>query len=131
MKKINKKQKDFLKEILDNRLPVETAMGKCKIDAAMLCQWFSSQPFTTELANRIECMTKRADMLISQHRLTAIEKLILLTNCDKEETARKACIDIIELTANGKNDEKDPETPQFSQQTAAKLLEILANGSET
>ncbi len=131
MVKINKRQKDFLVEILDKRIPVDTAMERLDIGAALLCQWFSSPAFLDELAKRIEFITKRSDMLISQHRLTAVERLVLLTNCDKEETARKACLDIIELTDNDKNNEKDADLPPISPETAAKLLEILANGNET
>ncbi len=131
MAKINKKQRDFLIEILDKRIAVETAMERLDIGAELLCQWFSSSAFLAELAKRIEFITKRSEMLISQHRLTAVEKLVLLTNCDKEETARKACLDIIELTADAEKDEKDADMPQISPETAAKLLEILANASET
>jgi translation elongation factor EF-Ts len=128
---VTKKQKDFLTEIIDNRLTVEEAMKKGRINQITLRKWFSSQPFIIELAKRIECLVKRADMLISQHRLTAVERLLRLTDSEKEETARKACLDILKLTSSGKSTAKEPDMPSFSPQTAAKLLEILANNSET
>ncbi len=126
MPKVNKKQRDFLDEILNNRTTVELASEKLQISGDCLCRWFASPTFIEELASRIELITKRADMLISQNRLTAAEKLVCLTGCDKEETARKACLDILELTARQKQDPNKTSTAKISPELAAKLLNVIA-----
>jgi hypothetical protein len=131
MMKINSKQKRFLSDILDKRLTVDRAMEISGVSGEILCKWFSSPAFIDELAGRIEIVTRRADMIISQNRVTAAENLVRLTSCDKEETARKACLDILELTAAGKAPQNDAAKPAMSEQTAAKLLEILANEKQT
>jgi hypothetical protein len=131
MATVNKKQKNFLNDILEKRLPVERAMELSDIRGEVLCRWFSTPAFIGELARRIEIITKRADMVISQNRLTAAEKLVKLTSCDKEETARKACLDILELTAANKTQLSEDNGQAISGETAAKLLEILANEKQT
>ena len=125
MTKLNKKQRDFLDEILNNRSSVELASDKLNISSDCLCKWFASPEFTEELARRLELIIKRADMLISQNRLTAAEKLINLTSCEKEETARKACLDILELTATITDKNHKPQQ-KIDPKLAAKLLSILA-----
>ncbi|MFI4911039.1 MAG: hypothetical protein ACIAQZ_05175 [Sedimentisphaeraceae bacterium JB056] len=127
MAKISKKQRDFLDCIIDSRIEVEAAMEQLGISSDTICRWFSMEAFTQEITRRIDVITRRADMIISQNRLLAAKRLVKLTNCEKEETARKACLDILELTAAGKVEENQGTMPQISQQTAAKLLEILAN----
>ena len=125
MPKLNKKQRDFLDEILNNRSSVELASEKLNISSDCLCKWFASADFTEELAGRLELIIKRADMLISQNRLTAAEKLVNLTSCEKEETARKACLDILELTATITDKNHKPQQ-KIDPKIAAKLLSILA-----
>lgn len=127
MPKINSRQRRFLNEILDKRVPIDNAIEIVGIDERLLCAWFATPAFLEELARRIEFITKRADMLISQHRLTAVEKLVTLTSCEKEETARKACLDIIELTTEKNTQQQTEPTPQLSPELAAKLLSIIAD----
>lgn len=131
MAKPTKKMRAFLEDILTNRLSVETAMAKNSVSGELLKRWFSSPVFLQTLAKDTELAAKRADILISQNRITAAEKLVSLTNCDKEETARKACLDIIELTGKPENAEDKNTTPVFSPETAEKLLKILANEKQT
>ena len=76
---------------------------------------------------------------MAKYSCLAAAKLVELTTSGKEETARKACLDIIApptLTAKKtrtpaeQQGTADKQTPQLSPQTASKLLAALAEEKE-
>ena len=76
-------------------------------------------------------------MLIARYSLVAAAKLVQLTESEKEETARKACLDIIELPhqdttkdQSGKTDGEKEKLPELSDEKASRILAVLAEDSD-
>jgi hypothetical protein len=70
-------------------------------------------------------------MIIARYATSAAAKLVELTESQNPETARKACLDIINLlrpNTEPKSDEQAEaeQTPQLSPELAGKLLAALA-----
>jgi hypothetical protein len=73
--------------------------------------------------------------MIAQYSHLAAAKLIALTDCEKEETARKSCLDIITLQMNppeGDAGQADDKKSDFviSDKKASKLLAVFAEDDE-
>ncbi|MHC4462082.1 MAG: hypothetical protein ACYS6W_11185 [Planctomycetota bacterium] len=91
--------------------------------------------FIRHVRNRIGLSVIRARLLIAQYAQVATAKLISLTDCEKEETARKACLDVITLAQKQGEEtvQKDKvaeiveSSPQvLDPETASKMLAVLA-----
>ena len=73
--------------------------------------------------------------MLAHYARVAVSNLVQLTDPQKPEAARKACLDIITMRTNrladtpavpGDNPASTPESPQLSPETAGKLLAVLA-----
>ena len=131
-KVITKKQRAVLDEIFDNGLSETDAATKHGIDAATYRRWLKDETYQNEMRLYIESAQRQGRLLIARHCAFAAAKLVGLANSDKEETARKACLDII--GAYQTTDNRVQSTDDSEQQTdfnitnekAEKILEILA-----
>jgi hypothetical protein len=87
--------------------------------------------------DRLELSRRRAYLVIAAYRLTAVIKLVNLMTCDKEVTARQACLDvlgmkwILEDRGDSTEEESPGHKPVISQQKAAELMQILAGTKQT
>ena len=130
MNKLNKRQLDFIDELFRAGTDEASACAKNNISGALYRQWLNQKAFTDELIFRGESAKRASRILLSQYLTVAAAKLVALTGSDKEETARRACLDILSLD-NGRqadDDETPAEEPQLniSPETASKLLKVLA-----
>lgn len=90
--------------------------------------------FIRQVRNRIGGSIVRTRLLIAQYAQVAAAKLISLTECEKEETARKACLDVIVL-AQKQSEETvlrdkvgeiiESASPVLSEEQASKMLALL------
>ncbi len=97
-------------------------------------RWLGDENFKAELACRIDWLNLKSQALIARYASVAAMRLVALTESEKEETARKACLDIISLpktftkkneTVSNNNDITINDTT-LSPETASVLLEALA-----
>jgi len=101
-KKTNKKavSKTQVLQAVDEILKGEDeaeALEHHEVDPETFDRLLNSPKFILEVGNRIGLSIIRTKLLIAQYAQTATAKLISLTDCEKEETARKACLDVINL----------------------------------
>ena len=92
--------------------------------------------FARDVNNRIGLSIVRTRLLIAQYAQAATAKLISMTNCEKEETARKACLDVITLAQKQSEPTLQKEevskivesaTPtELTPEQASKMLAVLA-----
>jgi hypothetical protein len=90
--------------------------------------------FTNEFDRRLESARRKSDLIIARFAYLAASKLALLTESENQETARKACLDIISLLRKDKPASQD-ETADNSEnhpaelppELAGRLLAALAN----
>jgi len=116
----------------------ETAiLHKHKISNSVYKKWLTEKSFIEELEFRIASAKRQSRVIIAKYAPIAAAKLIELTQCEKEETARKACLDIISMPTmlihtedcnNDQNIKEQDEDKTLSPELTNKLLSALAEG---
>jgi hypothetical protein len=108
-----------------------------KVSRNRYSRWLTDEAFGAELSRRIAAAYLQSQALIAKYSLVAAAKLVQLTESAKEETARRACLDIISLPGlsakkaelgEKSQDAAETAAQQFSDETASRLLEVLAEG---
>jgi len=135
-KQLTKKQLDVIEDLFAGELDEQAILDKYKLSRKLYNQWRNDDSFAEQFEKRITDSYRQSDVLIARYAPVAAAKLIQLTDSDKPETARKACLDIISmpiLTANrkaqpsGETQPADTQLPDsLNPETAGKLLAVLA-----
>jgi hypothetical protein len=131
-KELNKKQIRVLDDFFSEAVQEESVLKKNKVRSAVYKRWLLTDDFFDEFIKRAKRKTK---FMIAQYSHIATAKLIELTDCEKEETARKSCLDIITLqmnspeTAVGQTEDNKSDFV-ISDKKASKLLAVLAEDEE-
>lgn len=130
MNKLTKRQLKFVDELFKSGGDEAAAGKSCEISPALYHKWLNTKAFTDEITRRGDSAKRASKILLAQYLTVAAAKLVALTGSEKEETARRACLDILSLNNDeaGSDDEMPTEAPlpKISPQTASKLLKVLA-----
>jgi|GEM_PF-467574 len=125
-------QRQVMLEMAEEGLSEREAESKHHLLAGTVAKWFRDAEFRDEMMCVAEAANWGARMLIARGAKEAARRLVALTECDKEETRRKACLDIIRLLAvHGeeecdKNRAGDQRPEWLNDGMASRLLEMLA-----
>jgi len=135
-KQLTKKQLDVIEDLFAGELDEQAILDKYKLSRKLYNQWRNDDSFAEQFEKRITDAYRQSDVLIARYAPVAAAKLIQLTESDKPETARKACLDIISmpiLTAGRKAQPSEESQPadatlpvSLNAETAGKLLAVLA-----
>jgi hypothetical protein len=135
-KRLTKRQLNVIEDLFVGQLDEQEILDKYKLSRKLYNKWQNDDSFKEHFDKRIADAYRQSTVLIARYAPVAAAKLIQLTESDKPETARKACLDIISiplLTDNRKaqpSDElqsADTSPPvSFNAETAGKLLAVLA-----
>jgi len=129
-KRLSVRQLAVIDELFGSETSEQDILVKCKVSRKLYGRWLTDETFATELDRRMAEAYKRSALLIARHAPKAADKLLELTKCKKEETARKACLDIISPPgsnpANSTAETFPTDSPKLSPETAGKLLAVLA-----
>ncbi len=135
-KQLTKKQLDVIDDLFAGELDEQAILDKYKLSRKLYNKWRNDESFAEQFEKRITDSYRQSTVLIARYAPLAAAKLIQLTESEKAETARKACLDIISmpiLTANRKTHPSDEPQPADTQQpasltaqTAGRLLAVLA-----
>ncbi|AQQ09765.1 hypothetical protein L21SP3_01577 [Sedimentisphaera cyanobacteriorum] len=123
---MSKKMETFIAEIFEPAISLEEAFEKNQLSIKALDKRLKNENCREEMLNKIETVNLLTQVVLAKAGLTAAEKLAGLACCDKEETARKACIDIMQLRKELLQCRQESSGPTLSEEKKAKLLEILA-----
>ena len=123
---MSKKMESFITELFDPALSFEEVIENNQLSIKALDKQLKNQSCREEMQSRIETVNLLSKAVLAKAGLTAAEKLAGLACCDKEETARKACIDIMQLRKELAQSRQEACAPSLSEEKKAKLLEILA-----
>lgn len=136
--------------------PRSTSGAKDRPSRNKFRHWLDDESFQAELHKRIDWLKMKSELIIARYRTFAAAKLVeLINDAEKEETARKACLDILNLSGpkpprsrytsgsgSGEIQEKEKQHPQgstlaeepsggkLSQAKAGRILAILAEEEE-
>ena len=132
-KQLNKKQLAVMEDLFSGELDERAVLQKHKISRNVYSRWLADGLFASEFDRRITSAHRQSAAIIAKYTPLAAAKLVQLTEYDKEETARKACLDIISLPAllDKKMDQPTEsqtaeKQQQITERTAGRLLAALA-----
>jgi len=136
-KKLSTKQLAVIEDLFSGELDESAILQKHQISRNLLNRWLADEAFKKQFDERVESAYRQSELIIARYAPLAAAKLVQLTESDKEETARKACLDIISLRrsaerlavaepATDKDTESQSVETQLSDETAGRLLAALA-----
>lgn len=135
-KTLSKKQLAVIDDLFSDQFDEQAVLDRHKVSGNIYNKWLADDAFTDEFNRRIAWLNRQSDALIARYAFVAAAKLVQLTESESQETARKACLDIISLPrAATKRQQQSDEVPtppntavgqQLSTETASRLLAALA-----
>jgi len=137
-KHLSKRQLDVIEDLFVGELTEQDVLDKYKVGRHLYCKWLTDERFAEHLDRRIAASYRRSATYIARYASLAASRLVDLTESDKPETARRACLDIISMQSPGQNSAGTPTAPidnpasakdgpsQLSAETAGKILALLA-----
>lgn len=129
-KKLSKRQLAIIDELFKAEMHEADVLKKFQLTTAVYRKWLEDETFTSELAFRCQSARRQTEMILTKFAPAAAAKLVSLTQSDKDETVRKACLDIISMPTmpieDTQPEPEDESTEQLSPELASKLLEALA-----
>lgn len=134
-KQLSKKQLAVIDDMFAGELDEQAVLDKHKISRSTYNRWQGDELFVDEFNRRITSAHRQSVALIARYASLAAAKLVQLTESENQETARKACLDILSLPSLAAKKTEQPTEPQSSPdkqtqqllpQTASRLLAALA-----
>lgn len=132
-KRLSKKQLALTEDLYSGKLNEQQLLDKHKLGRWLYRKWLADRQFNKELDQRIVEAHRQSTFVLARNACEVAETLVKLTKCEKEETARKACLDIITMNRstvlagyNTTSDDKVKEPAPISPQAASRILAILA-----
>lgn len=135
-KQLSKKQLAVIEDLFAGELDEQQVLDKHKISRNVYNKWLGDERFADEFSLRIASAHRQGQLIIAKYASLAAAKLVELTASGKEETARKACLDIIspptlaakktQAPTKAQQNASDEQARQLPPQTASRLLAALA-----
>jgi hypothetical protein len=132
-KYLTKKQKSVLEDLFSNRLDLQEVLEKWKVKRQTYYRWHAQEYFAAQFNLRLNLAQREPEVIFARYASNVAERLVGLTVSEKDETARKACMDVIthpDRKAKNKS-EKEPKPveepiPDLPPEVASRLLAALA-----
>lgn len=138
-KKLSRRQLAVMDDLFAGELDERSILDKHKVTRNTYNKWLADELFCEEFDRRIASAWRQCELIIARYSAVAAAKLVQLTDSEKEETARRACLDIISLPMLSTKKSQQPAEPQsidqgqpsqLSAETAERLLAALAEENE-
>jgi hypothetical protein len=136
---LRKRQLAVIEDMFSGELDEQSVLAKHKVSRDVYNKWLADADFAEGFDQRIASAHRQSELIIARYAPLAAAKLVQLTESENQETARKACLDIISLPKIGpqKTDQsdkgkKDSDNPaeQLPEATASRLLAALAEAEQ-
>jgi hypothetical protein len=133
--KLTKKQLVVIEDLFIGGLDEQAVLEKHRVSRSLYDKWLEDDDFNQQFDRRIARAYRQSRAIIARYAPLAAAKLVQLTESEKEETARKACLDIISLPTLEDKIAKKTTEPQademeqpleLTEQAASRLLAALA-----
>ena len=135
---LSKKQRGVLFDLFSGHFTVEEVLEKRKITRRTYQKWHAQEYFAAEFKRLLELAQNEHQLVFARYAPDIAMKLVTLTTAEKEEIARKACMNVIvnhDCKAKNKSENapKPPEEPirELPPELASKLLTALTEHEET
>jgi hypothetical protein len=136
---LNQKQLTVLDDLFNSHLDEQEVLDKHKVRRSTYERWLADELFAEWLKRYVNGLRRRSELLMAKYSHLAAAKLVELTASDKAETARRACLDIINQpkVVGEKNDGRgvsvdiQQSNTALTPETASKLLAAMAEEKST
>ena len=133
-KKLTRRQLAVIEDLFMAELDEQAVLDKHSVSRSLYERWLADEQFTRQFNERVALAYRWSRVILARHAPHAAAKLVELTQCDKGETARKACLDIISShtpASHGTPTQRPPSEgevtePELSPEKASRLLAALA-----
>ena len=132
-KRLSRKQLAFTEDLYSGIFNEQQLLDKHKLGRRLYHKWLDDRQINEELDRRITGSYRQGIFVLARNACEVAETLVKLTKCGKEETARKACLDIITMNRSTAlaahevaSDHKAKEPAPISPQATSRILAILA-----
>ena len=141
-KGLTKRQLSVIEDLIGGGMDEPELLKKHGLSRRLFRHWMSSEEFTAEVSFRMDSACRQSSFLLARYAPVAAAKLVELTESDKGETVRKACLDIMSscgdlpqsLHAQSGGDADEPAEkgvlPAISTNKASEMLKILAKNED-
>jgi hypothetical protein len=137
MANLSKRQLAVLDEIFIGEMDEQAVLDKHNVSRNQYYKWLADEVFAEQFDRRIAAAYRQSAALLARYATLAAVKLVHLTDSENQETARKACLDIISMPVQTKDQrlktpdmENMPPASSLSPETAGKILEVLAQEND-
>ena len=136
---LSKRQLAVIDDMFSGELDEQAVLAKHKVSRDVYDRWLADDSFAEQFDRRMASAHRQSELIIAKYAPLAAAKLVQLTESAKEETARKACLDIISLPKIGAKEAERPDktkkdsekqAEQLSEATVSRLLAALAEAEQ-
>ena len=133
---LTRKQRDVLDDMFSGAMSEEEVLERHKVSRLVYQRWLCQEKFAGQFSFCIDSARRQGRMIVARFIPVAAAKLVELTGSEKEETARKSCLDIMSMPFG---DDKVSEVATVEDERlseglnadlAEKLLKSLAEGDQ-
>lgn len=96
MTRLSKKQQKVLDDLFAGD-DEQAVLARHKVSRNVYNKWQKGKNFAAEFQRRLAALNRQSKLIIAKYAALAAAKLVELTDSANQETARKACLDIISL----------------------------------
>ncbi len=134
-KHLSQRQLAVLDDLFNSELDEQAVLDKHKVGRNVYNKWQADEQFAAEFDQRIAALNRQSELIIARYASLAAAKLVQLTESEKEETARRACLDIMTMPKKISQETEAADTSKFSEsknvlqlspEKASRLLAALA-----
>ena len=119
--RLSDKQRAVINDLFQNGLTEPETLEKHSISPRRYRKWLAKGLFPQEINDRFEAAVRQSKLVMARWLPLTAERLAQLTISEKDETARKACLDVISLHVP----EAEQKTAQNAQTVQAKEIKPL------
>jgi predicted DNA-binding protein YlxM (UPF0122 family) len=137
VKYLTRKQKQVIEDLFTGKLDVENVLEKHRVRQRTYCRWHQQENFVAEYNRRLKLSQRRSELIFANWASSVAAKLVNLTDAEKEETARKACMDVINHPDRKDKNQSESKKPPVEEEPkplppeiATRLFAALAGEQE-
>jgi len=145
---LDKRKRVMIDDLFAGELDEQAVLDKHGVSRSLFKRWLADPRFTELFNERFASAYRQSEIILARYAPLAAAKLVQLTESENQETARKACLDIIERENRRQNTsldsardgehrrqntgeaEESPDRPggltRISDETASRILAVLA-----
>jgi len=132
-KNLTRRQRALIEDLFTSAMNEEQVLAKHGVGNVLYSRWLADEQFVAEFERRMTQAYRSGRLILARYAIVAASKLVALTDCEKEEVARKSCLDIITLEdptrtapSDAAGDPSEAGPAELPPETARRILAALA-----